>query len=411
MVNALKKLLLLLPLSAPVMAQISNPSIIPQASLPASCTNGNLPTWLTPTAMYICLGGVPTALSTSAAAGVSSLTGDGTIISNSGSTGAVTLTLANTPTGTGGIVLATSPTLVTPTLVTPALGTPASGVITNLTGTCTACTANVASSVTNALTLNNSNTGAASGTTYNGSAAVTLSANTLGAGSLANSNTWTAAQTNSTNGAASTSPMAYTGALFTGGTGTTTFPQVIISPSGAVAETGWSTNGTFFGINSASGFNGNFVDFHLNNAASAFKISSAGAVNAGAYSLLSGTNVLNTSGIQANAYLTATNCAAVGTAASPSVVSCSAAPAGAFSCATNASAATCTINTTIVTANSEIFVQEVADEGTRLSVTCNTAPTVTPAILLATKTAGTGFTINMPTITTNPACFNFWIVN
>lgn len=110
-------------------------------------------------------------------------------------------------------------------------------------------------------------------------------------------------------------------------------------------------------------------------------------------------------------YATTTNCAAVGTAADPSVASCSAAPAGAFSCATNASATTCTINTTAVTANSEIFVQEVADEGTRLGVTCNTAPTVVPAILVATKTAGTGFTINMPTITTNPACFNYWIVN
>ena len=119
----------------------------------------------------------------------------------------------------------------------------------------------------------------------------------------------------------------------------------------------------------------------------------------------------STGSVQGYAYLTTTNCAAVGTAASPSVASCVAASSGAFSCATNASAATCTINTTAVTANSEIFVEEVADEGTRLSVTCNTAPTVTPAILLATKTAGTGFTINMPTITVNPACFDYYIVN
>lgn len=47
--------------------------------------------------------------------------------------GTLALTL-NSPTGSGAIVLATSPTLVT-----PALGTPASGVITNLTGTCTSC--------------------------------------------------------------------------------------------------------------------------------------------------------------------------------------------------------------------------------------------------------------------------------
>jgi hypothetical protein len=38
-------------------------------------------------------------------------------------------------TGTGGVVLATSPTITSPTLVTPALGTPASGTMTNVTGT------------------------------------------------------------------------------------------------------------------------------------------------------------------------------------------------------------------------------------------------------------------------------------
>jgi len=108
---------------------------------------------------------------------------------------------------------------------------------------------------------------------------------------------------------------------------------------------------------------------------------------------------------------TNTNCAGVGTAANPSVVTCTGAPAGAFSCDVAASAGTCTINTAVVTANSQIFVTEVASEGARLGVTCNTAPTVTPAILLASKSAGVSFTINMPTITTNPACFDFLIVN
>ncbi len=51
-----------------------------------------------------------------------------------GSTAAPSFTAT---TGTGSPVAATSPTLVT-----PLLGTPTSGVITNLTGTCTACTAN-----------------------------------------------------------------------------------------------------------------------------------------------------------------------------------------------------------------------------------------------------------------------------
>lgn len=52
------------------------------------------------------------------------------------------LTAAST-TGSGSVVLASSPALTT-----PALGTPASGVITNLTGTCTACTANAVTAIT-----------------------------------------------------------------------------------------------------------------------------------------------------------------------------------------------------------------------------------------------------------------------
>lgn len=51
-------------------------------------------------------------------------------------TGTLTATLTNTPTGTGGFVRQTSPTLIT-----PLLGTPTSGVATNLTGTAAGLTA------------------------------------------------------------------------------------------------------------------------------------------------------------------------------------------------------------------------------------------------------------------------------
>lgn len=105
------------------------------------------------------------------------------------------------------------------------------------------------------------------------------------------------------------------------------------------------------------------------------------------------------------------SCAAVGTAASPSVVSCGTAATGVFACDVAASAATCTINTTAVTAKSTITVQGTTSENSRLGVTCNTAPTVFPGILIATKTAGTGFTMNMPTVTVNPPCFEFSITN
>jgi hypothetical protein len=113
-------------------------------------------------------------------------------------------------------------------------------------------------------------------------------------------------------------------------------------------------------------------------------------------------------------YSTLTNCAGVGTAASPSVASCGSAAAGHFSCATNATGATCQVNTTAVTANSEIFVFEsdTAVTGTALGVTCNTGTNVLPASrLLASSVTATSFTINLGTVTTNPACFSYEIVN
>src|SRR5882724_388929 len=119
-----------------------------------------------------------------------------------------------------------------------------------------------------------------------------------------------------------------------------------------------------------------------------------------------------TGAVQAPLYDTTTICAAVGTAASPSVASCTAAPAGSFSCATNATGATCTVNTTAVTTISQIFVQEDETLGTRLGVSCNTGTNVLPASrLLNARVAGTSFTINLGTVTTNPACFSYFIIN
>lgn len=116
--------------------------------------------------------------------------------------------------------------------------------------------------------------------------------------------------------------------------------------------------------------------------------------------------------ITGNTYSTATNCAAVGTAANPSVASCTAASAGSFSCATNASTGTCTVNTTAVTANSEIFIEGRNDTttGTRLGVTCNTGIT-TALPEISAVVAATSFTINLGTFTTNPECFSYFIVN
>jgi hypothetical protein len=59
----------------------------------------------------------------------------------------------------------------------------------------------------------------------------------------------------SLNGAASAPPGTFTGTWFTGGTATTTKPQVLIEPTGTTS-TAWSTSGTGLGVNAASGFAG-----------------------------------------------------------------------------------------------------------------------------------------------------------
>lgn len=79
-------------------------------------------------------------------------------------------------------------------------------------------------------------------------------------------------------GAASVAASLFNGTLFTGGTATTTFPQIFVQPTGTTAVTSWSTSGTGLGMNLASGFAGNFLDFHVAGAASVFKVTSSGAI-------------------------------------------------------------------------------------------------------------------------------------
>lgn len=83
----------------------------------------------------------------------------------------------------------------------------------------------------------------------------------------------------STAGAASTPIVSLTGAIFTGGSATTTFPYHYHDVTGATAVTSWSTAGTFIGLNSATGFTGNFLDFHINGASSTFRVTSTGNID------------------------------------------------------------------------------------------------------------------------------------
>jgi hypothetical protein len=93
----------------------------------------------------------------------------------------------------------------------------------------------------------------------------------------------------SLNGAASAPPGTFTGTWFTGGTATTTKPQVLIEPSGATS-TAWSTSGTGFGVNAASGFAGNLLDLQVNGT-SQFAINNGGRITGTSLALNSvGTN-------------------------------------------------------------------------------------------------------------------------
>jgi hypothetical protein len=99
----------------------------------------------------------------------------------------------------------------------------------------------------------------------------------------------------SLNGAASAPPGTFTGTWFTGGTSTTTKPQVVIEPTGTTS-TSWSTSGTGLGVNAASGFAGNLLDLQVNGT-SRFAVTSAGYnIGAGPTFTATGAVTFNTSG-------------------------------------------------------------------------------------------------------------------
>lgn len=109
--------------------------------------------------------------------------------------------------------------------------------------------------------------------------------------------------------------------------------------------------------------------------------------------------------INSVSYSTATNCIdSAGDAA------CTAAPAG--SVVVDAADTATVVSTTVVTANSQIFLQIDASLGTRLSVTCNTQAASVFNPRVTARTAATSFTITVDAgPTTNPLCLSYFIVN
>lgn len=65
---------------------------------------------------------------------------------------------------------------------------------------------------------------------------------------------------------------------FTGGTGTTNFPQTYLNVNGATAPTTFSTSGTMFGMNAASGFIGDLENDYVNGGTSVYKLNYQGLV-------------------------------------------------------------------------------------------------------------------------------------
>jgi hypothetical protein len=145
-------------------------------ALPYSQITGTPSAYVLPTATSTVLGGVKPN-------GTSILNTAGTISATAASVGADVAGAAATAQSNAETYASNASNLSSGTVAAARVAT----LNQNTTGT--------SGSVTNAFTLNNSNSGAASGTTYNGSAAVTLSANTLGAGSLANTNSWSGLNT------------------------------------------------------------------------------------------------------------------------------------------------------------------------------------------------------------------------
>lgn len=401
----MKKILLIVGLTvlSGLSATAQNPSVVPAAP-PATCFSG-IPLWsvYSTGTLYVCNNGTPTAIGGGG--------GSGTVTSfSAGTLSPLFTTSVATPTTTPALTFSLSTAAAntvfgnfTGSTAVPTFSATPVFAITSLTGTCTACTANavpaanltgatLASGVTaSSLTSLGGGTVGTAAFVATGTSGATIPL-LNGANTYSGASTFSAAETISVAGAASTPGLAITGTPFVG-SGTTSTPQLYINNS-ANAPTTWNssaTGGTYFGINSQSGFAGNYFDFHVNGGASFFSLASTGN--------------MNTSGsIKGSAFLTATNCAV--NSASPAA--CGSAATGAFVVPT--STTTYTVTTSAVTAKSRIMLQPItfaADLPT--SPTC-VAPLLTVPVTVSAISAATNFTITLAS-TTGQTCFYYTIFN
>ena len=146
----------------------------------------------------------------------------------------------------------------------------------------------VSASTTNALTINNSGSGAASGSTFNGGSALTISYNTVGASPLAGSTSLTTLGTITTgvwNG--STIPVVYGGTGVTTATGSGAGASVVLSQAPAINSpviTAYSTSTVPLKVCGLSGqFTELFDVYTYNGGTLAFQINSSGAISTGTW--------------------------------------------------------------------------------------------------------------------------------
>lgn len=208
-------------------------------------------------------------------------------------------TAASTSTGSGAVVLATSPTLTT-----PVLGAATATSINKMLITAPASSSTLAIADGKVFTVSSTLTLAGTdGSTLNVGAGGTLATGAFAATGTSGAtiplnngaNTESGAWVFSAAGAVSTPGAQVTGAPFTGGSATTTRPQFFI---GDLAGTAWNTNGTYSGINAASAFlgsGGNLIDFQIGSV-SKVSINSNGALSALAGLTATGTLSFNASG-------------------------------------------------------------------------------------------------------------------
>lgn len=97
-------------------------------------------------------------------------------------------------------------------------------------------------------------------------------------------------------GAASQSSVTFTGALFTGGTGTTTFPLLEINPGVNTAPTDWTTAGTLLGMDAPAGFTGRHIDCRINGGTTVFNVTATGQVTSAGSIVAAGTSSVGMNG-------------------------------------------------------------------------------------------------------------------